>query len=355
MSALENIWGLMPLPALTIGPDNRLAALNGAGESFLGLSEAQVKGRKAEDLFGDNARLIELLRISRVSTATAADHNVEFLWPGRPNETVDMLAAADESGDVLIILQRRSIAEHIDRSLSHRNAARSMTGMASMLAHEIKNPLAGISGAAQLLEMSVGEDDGALARLIRDETKRIEKLINRVEAFGDTAPLKRAPVNIHDVLDRARRSAEAGFAAHVKFRELYDPSLPELPGDQDQLIQVMLNLLKNAAEAAPPVGGLITLRTAYRAGVAMSGPRGARVSMPLLIEIADNGVGVPEDMLNDIFEPFVTSKATGGGLGLSLVAKIVSEHGGAIECRSEPGRTVFSLRFPIWQNNGAVK
>lgn len=348
MVSPEAVWALLPLPALIIDADDRVAAVNGSGEAFLGESEAQLRRKDARMLFGENARILELLRIARVSTATAADHNVDFTWPDRPHEQVDVLAAAGDDERVLLVIQRRSIAEQIDRALTHRHAARSMTGMAAMLAHEIKNPLAGISGAAQLLEMSADDDDRQLTELIREETKRIETLINKVEAFGDTAPLKREPVNIHDVLDRSRRSAEAGFAKHVKFRELYDPSLPEVPGDQDQLIQVVLNLLKNAAEAAPPVGGLITLRTAYRPGVTMAGPHGGRVSMPLLLEVSDNGVGVPEDLLGEIFEPFVTSKSSGSGLGLALVAKIVSEHGGTIDCRSAPGRTVFTMRLPIW-------
>ena len=353
MGLRDNLWSMLPLPALVIGADDEVKAVNGAAEAFLGASEAQLAGQAAPVLFGDTARIVELVRIARRTAATAADHNVEFPWPGRASEQIDLLAAADEAGEVLIIMQRRSIAEHIDRSLSHRHAARSITGMAAMLAHEIKNPLAGISGAAQLLEMNAADDDVALTSLIRDETKRIETLINKVESFGAGGPLKRGPVNIHDVLDRAKRSAEAGFAAHVKFRELYDPSLPEVPGDHDQLIQVMLNLLKNAAEAAPPVGGLIAIRTAYRAGVAMSDARGARVSMPLLVEISDNGVGVPQDLLGEIFEPFVTSKSSGNGLGLSLVSKVVAEHGGAIDCQSEPGRTTFRLRFPIWREDEA--
>ncbi|MEO0362837.1 MAG: ATP-binding protein, partial [Pseudomonadota bacterium] len=309
-----------------------------------------LKGRTLQRLFGESARLIELVRIARRDTATAADHNVDFGWPGRPEAHVDLVAAATEDrSEVLLIIQPRSIAEQIDRTLTHRHAARSMTGMAAMLAHEIKNPLAGISGAAQLLEMNAGEEDAALTELIREETKRIETLIDRVASFGDTPPLKSDPVNIHDVLDRAKRSAAAGFASHVRFNEDYDPSLPEVPGDHDQLVQVVLNLLKNAAEATPPVGGVISLRTAYRPGVSMAGPKGARVSQPLLLQISDNGVGIPEDLRREIFEPFVTSKSGGGGLGLALVAKLVADHGGSIDCASRPGWTTFSLRLPIWR------
>ena len=350
MTVRDQSWSLLPLPALVFGPEGEIVAVNPAAENFLGQGESQLRGKTVGSVFGETGRIAALVARARGAAASAADHDVEFSWPGRPPETIDLLAAAtEEGGEVLLVFQRRSFAMQIDRTLTHRHAARSMTGMAAMLAHEIKNPLAGISGAAQLLEMSLGEEDRQLTELIREETKRIADLINRVEAFGDTGPPRREPVNIHNVLDRARRSAEAGFASHVRFHEDYDPSLPAVPGDRDQLIKVMMNLLKNAAEAAPPVGGTITLRTSYRPGVAMTGPRGARVSLPLLVQVSDNGPGIPEDIQSEIFEPFVTTKAGGGGLGLSLVSKIVADHGGAIDCVSRPGFTSFRIRLPIWR------
>ncbi len=350
MSLLANIWGLLPLPAFIISGSNEISAVNGAAEVFLRTGEGSIRSKQAATVFGEGTRVMALIDRTRRPSATASDHNVEFPWPGKANEIVDLLAASGEDGtEVLLIIQPRSLAEHIDRSLTHRHAARSMSGMAAMLAHEIKNPLAGISGAAQLLEMNAVDDDIALTQLIREETKRIETLINRVEAFGDGAPLKLSPVNVHDILDRAKRSAAAGFARHVRFHEEYDPSLPEVPGDADQLIQVVMNLLKNAAEATPAVGGVITLRTSFRAGVAMAGPGGRRVSLPLLIQISDNGSGISDDMRADIFEPFVTSKAKGSGLGLSLVSKIIADHGGAIDCVSRPGWTSFRMRLPIWR------
>ncbi|MEO1316408.1 MAG: ATP-binding protein, partial [Pseudomonadota bacterium] len=216
-----------------------------------------------------------------------------------------------------------------------------------MLAHEVKNPLAGISGAAQLLEMSLGERDRELTDLIRAEANRISDLLAQVEEFGAIGPRRSIPVNIHDVLDRAVKSAKAGFARHARFIEEYDPSLPPVMGDPDQLIQIFMNLLKNAGEATPEVGGLVTVRTAYRAGIKVVGPSGKRASLPLQVTIADNGSGVPEEMKRHIFEPFVTSKSSGSGLGLAFVSKAVSDHGGVISCESEPGWTRMKLRLPI--------
>jgi two-component system nitrogen regulation sensor histidine kinase GlnL len=345
----EAVWQALPQPAILLNADGSIAAVNPSAESFLSASAAQLTRRSLHDLAGPQSRLADLVARGRGGAISLADHNVEITLPDGRARAVDVqVAPLDEaSGRVMILIQPRSIAEQMDRSLTHRAAARSVTGMAAMLAHEIKNPLAGISGAAQLLEMTLGDAERELTTLIRDETKRVEKLLERVEAFGDTRPRPKAPVNIHDVLDRAKRAAEAGFASHARFFVEYDPSLPPVPGDADELMQVFQNLLKNAAEATPKVGGVIMLRTAYSPGVAIE-HGGKRESVPLLVSVQDNGSGVPPEIKRDIFEPFVTSKAAGSGLGLSLVSKVMADHGGVIECDSEPGWTVMRLRFPIW-------
>ena len=345
----EAVWQALPQPALLVGGDGAILAANAAAESFLLASAQQLARRSLADLVGAQSRVLDMATRVRGGAVSLADHNVTLSLADGRMRAVDVQAAPldEASGAVLLLIQPRSIAEQMDRTLTHRSAARSVSGMAAMLAHEIKNPLAGISGAAQLLEMTLGDSERELTTLIRDETRRVEKLLERVEAFGDTRPPVKKPVNIHDVLDRARRAAEAGFARHVRFFDEYDPSLPPVPGDADQLMQVFQNLLKNAAEATPKVGGVIQLRTAYSPGVAIAGPGGRRESLPLLVTIQDNGGGVPAEIRRDIFEPFVTSKAAGSGLGLALVSKIVADHGGVIECDSEPGWTVMRLRLPI--------
>jgi two-component system nitrogen regulation sensor histidine kinase GlnL len=295
--------------------------------------------------------LVDLVAQSRRSGVPVAQYNVMVGWGDNAPQLYNIHVAPLQEGDdgFLILLHPQGMADKMDRSLGHRSAARSVTGMAAMLAHEIRNPLAGISGAAQLLEMGLGDADRELTGLIQGEAARIGKLVDRVEQFGDLRPAQRRPVNIHDVLDRARRAAKAGFAAHVRFSEDYDPSLPPTAGDPDQLLQVFQNLMKNAAEAAPRIGGAISIASAFRPGVKMQRPGGQSESLPLVVTVSDNGPGIPDTLIRDIFDPFVSSKVNGTGLGLSLVSKLVSDHGGVVECDSRPGRTRFRVRLPIWR------
>ncbi len=348
-ASFETIWGAIPYPAFVFDEDNQIQFCNGSAESFAATSVKQMKKRNLSSFVGRGSAVQEVVEQARTGQSSVVLHDVEVVWGDQPPRLNNLHASSLPDGEVLLLLHPRGLAEKMDRSLTHRSAARSVTGMAAMLAHEIRNPLAGINGAAQLLAMNASTEDQELTQLIQDEIQRIGKLVERVEQFGDIRPAQREAVNIHDVLDRAKRSAKAGFAAHARFIETYDPSLPEVSGDFDQLLQVFQNLLKNAAEAIPQVGGTIAIKTAFRSGVRLQMPGQKSESLPLQITITDNGTGVPENLINDIFDPFVSSKDAGSGLGLSLVSKIIADHGGVIECDSIPGRTRFEVLLPIWR------
>jgi two-component system nitrogen regulation sensor histidine kinase GlnL len=299
--------------------------------------------------------LRRLIAQVRDTQATVNEYGVHIATPRTGGErAVDLQLAplSEHPGTLILLVQQRSIALKLDRQLTHRGAARAVSGLASMLAHEIKNPLSGIRGAAQLIEPALeSEDDRALARLICAETDRIRDLVDQMEVFSDERPLVRTPVNIHSVLDHVRALGRAGFARDVVIRDEYDPSLPAVLGHRDQLVQVFMNLVKNAAEAIVTSGktGEIILTTAYRPGIKMSVPgERAKVSLPLEVAVHDTGPGVPDDMVADIFDPFITSKSGGRGLGLALVAKIVRDHGGIVECDVGPRRTSFRVLLPLY-------
>ena len=349
----------LPVPMVVLDAENRFTYANHAAEHFLGVSASQLAQMKLVDLVPPDHPAFMLLAQVRQGEVTVSDHDMTFESPRLRKRGIAVQCAPlpEEPGSVLLVLQDASAARALDRQLTFRSAARSVTSMAAILAHEVKNPLSGIRGAAQLLESSVGDADRELTVLIRDEADRIRALVDRMEMFG-AKPIEHGGVNIHRVMEHVRRLAQSGFGAGIRFTEIYDPSLPPVHGNRDQLVQVVLNLVKNAAEAIASGGvanGEITLITAFQHGVRLAVPGSdRRMHLPMVVAVRDNGPGIPEDIRSNLFDPFVTSKSSGSGLGLSLVAKIVSAHGGLIEVDSRPGRTEFRLHLPMLADDAAA-
>ncbi|MBB4478493.1 two-component system sensor histidine kinase NtrB [Rhizobium etli] len=338
-------------PVVMVDESGFVAFANWEAEAFFGASASHLARYRISTFIPFGSPLLALIDQVRERKAPVNEYRVDLSSPRLgQDKLVDLYVAPviSEPGAVVIVFQERSMADKIDRQLTHRAAARSVTGLASMLAHEIKNPLSGIRGAAQLLEQSAVDDDRALTRLICDETDRIVSLVDRMEVFSDERPVDRMPVNIHSVLDHVKAIAKAGFARNIRVTESYDPSLPAVYANRDQLVQVFLNLVKNAAEAVGDrPDGEIMLTTAYRPGIRLSvaGTR-EKISLPLEFCVHDNGPGVPADLLPHLFDPFITTKTNGSGLGLALVAKIIGDHGGIIECDSQNSRTTFRVLMP---------
>jgi two-component system nitrogen regulation sensor histidine kinase GlnL len=323
---------------------------NLSAEQFFGVGRARIVGHPLSEFMPDDTPLFSLLEQVLATGGAVAENGVTLSSPRIGNRfcALRLSPVADSDGLVVVSLVEQTIARNIDRQMSHRSAARSVSALAAMLAHEVKNPLSGIRGAAQLLEQSVPDSERELTTLICEETDRIVALVDRMEAFADGRPIERGPINIHQVLNHVRRISQNGFGKGVRFIETYDPSLPDVHGDRDQLIQVFLNLVKNACEVPGDGEREIELSTAFRHGLRLAVPgQQAKVNLPLVVSVRDNGQGVSDEIRAHLFDAFVTNKPTGTGLGLALVAKIINDHGGAIEFESESGRTTFRVMLPL--------
>lgn len=348
MTGSGDLWASLPVPAIIIGPQDDIVDINSAAEGFFNASAKTMKGLPLWDELAVDAPLEESLARARKNGTPLFVNDVDVGHGGRAPlqcalQIAPLIGATDH---MVLMISPRELSGRMTQNHSVKSAAKSAIGMAEMLAHEIKNPLAGITGAAQLLSMNLKPEDLELTDLIVEEGRRIVKLLEQVEQFGNLSPPDLKPVNIHDVLDRARRSALLGFGAEMKIIEDYDPSLPLAFGDPDKLLQVVLNLLKNASEAAGKGGGTIRLHSFFEHSFRLRRADGTGQSLPLQIEIIDDGPGLPAAIAADIFDPFVSGKENGTGLGLALVSKIISDHGGWISVTSVPGKTVFRLSLP---------
>jgi len=343
------VLAALPDPVLVINSESLISWVNPAAEDFFGISLASLENLPLETIVNLDSPLIAMIAHAREIGAGLSERRSDISGPRIGSHSVDVRVSHiyESPGYLVISFQPRSIAEILDRQLIHRGAARSVIGMAHLLAHEVKNPLSGIRGAAQLLEQNASKSDKELTQLIQSETDRICSLVDNMDQFAESGIKNSSPVNLHEVLAYVRRIAAGGFGRHVRFIEHYDPSLPPAAGNKNSLIQIFLNLVKNAAEAVPPVGGEIILKTAYRQKVRVNVP-GARekLSLPLEVKVSDNGPGIPNELHSHLFEAFVTNKPEGSGLGLALAAKLVRDHGGIIEFEQSPA-TEFTIRLPV--------
>ncbi len=343
------LWASLPVPGVLIDRGDRIAGVNAAGEAFLNASARALNGLSLAGRVAVDTDLAAAFARVRQGGGPVFINRVGVAAAGAPQVECDLRIApvVGGAGRVLILIEPRHLADRLGEGQGVRSAARSAIGMAEMLAHEIKNPLAGITGAAQLLAMELSGEDRELTDLIVAESRRIVALLDQVEEFGNLRPPQRAVVNVHDLLDRARQSAEVGFAAGMRIEKDYDPSLPQTFVDADQIIQVFLNLIRNAAEAAGRTGGTIRLRTFYDHALRLRRADGSGTGLPLQVEVIDDGPGIAPDIAAQIFEPFISGRENGTGLGLALVSKIISDHDGWIAVESQPGRTRFRISLPV--------
>jgi two-component system, NtrC family, nitrogen regulation sensor histidine kinase GlnL len=346
------VLNAMASSVLVVDGDLQITFVNSAAEQMLGASRSVLVRRRLDDLLPFDSPLFDLVRRVQEEGHSVSDYGVDLPFNRGTPRLVDLHVSAlpEMPRDILVVLHPCSVARRLNHQLFYRGGARAVAGLAATLAHEVKNPLSGIRGAAQLLESSVAEDERALIRLICEETDRICGLVDHMDQFADGKPIERRPVNIYLVLEHVRRLAESGFGRQVRFIERYDPSLPAVNGSRDQLVQVFLNLVKNAAEAVPREGGEVRLSTQYTHGLSLRVANSReRVELPIVVQVQDNGPGVRDDIAGHLFDPFVSSKPSGTGLGLSLVAKIVGDHGGVVEFENLERGAAFRVRLPAYR------
>ena len=360
LPAMRAIFDALPNPLLILNTNNQICMVNPAAEDFFQASKSVLARLKLGEIIPFASPAMEAIDQVRDGGGVVNEYAVGVGTPRWGGErVVDLQTAliADSPGFVMVMLLRRSMAHKMDSQLFHQGAARAVSSMAAMMAHEIKNPLSGIRGAAQLLEPTLNDADRPLARLICNETDRIRDLVDQMEVFSDERPLVRQPINIHVVLDRVKKLIEVSSQDGLLIKEEYDPSLPFVDGNHDQLVQVFLNLAKNAVEALQNSENLseITFTTAFKPGMKLSVPGSPeRVSLPLEVCIHDTGPGVSEELRPHVFDPFVTSKPRGRGLGLALVAKIVADHGGVVECLPRDQGTTFRVLLPLLRSESTI-
>ena len=347
----------IPAGVIVFDEEDQIVFVNPSAETFFSTSAQQLRLMSIEDLFGSNSAVGGLFQQARLTSMPIAEFDVQIMLPraGTVQASVTVVPVLEANGnqpngDMILQFSTTSIAHRIEQQMRRQGAARSTAGMVAVLAHEVRNPLAGIRGAAQIIESSVSGEERELTQLIADEVDRISNLIERIDVFAEIGPAPEKPVNIHEALARARRVLESsGALAELNFQEVFDPSLPLVRGDFEGLVQIFLNLIKNAADAARIGGKEILIKTAYRHGLRLAADgRREWGALPIEVSVQDNGPGIPKELQSDIFDPFVTTKPGGHGLGLAVVAKIVGDHAGAVEFESEPFRTIFNIHLPLF-------
>ncbi len=348
----EQILDTLPVAVICVNQSNSIIFANPMAETLLCQSMALLKGAKLDTITSEDSAIVDLLERARHDGGTVFARNIILSGPYIAPVNIDATAAQSQS-DQMIAVSLTPAAHQADHDSKSQSAA--MAEVARILGHEVKNPLAGIVGAAQLLARQARDDQQSMLTLIREEGARIGRLVDRFAAFETFFSPRPAMTNVHQILDRIMEMSSASFASNIKVTFRFDPSLPDVFVDPDHIHEACLNLVKNAAEAINEShkNGQIHIATRYRAGVRMRHSKNGEQSRSGAIEISikDNGPGVPKSVADQIFTPFFTTKEAGAGIGLTVVAEIISAHGGFVELDNSPTGACFKLLLPISKSN----
>ncbi|MAN75274.1 MAG: PAS domain-containing sensor histidine kinase [Henriciella sp.] len=348
MSEKANLSDLAPFAIIHLDPRRVILTANTEAQILLGHSLSSLQGRNLSEFIYHDSPIFELLDRVSGEEGDVNAHGVVVSGPAAPkNRLYDVRLRPGP--DATIVL---AVSETLMRDPS--DSAAGISGFGRILGHEVKNPLAGISGAAQLLLRTADDKQAPLLDVIRSEASRIERLVSRLSAFELFSAPRRDRFNIHQLLDKIMIAEEAAHGGNIILKRAYDPSLPEILGDEDHLHEAFQNIVRNAAEAASETGGKgeVTLQTAFETGFAFSSKRNARrLQRAIRVTVEDNGRGISAETRDQMFDMFSSTKAGGRGLGLSVVSEVVAAHEGRIKVESRPGQTKFSVFLPMKREN----
>ena len=335
----EIILNSLQSPIIVINSiKKKIIYCNNAAEVFFEISGRNIVGEKINKFFKDDSYFISLIEKSITSNRSINEFNVLINTPKKKtNVSISISKIENENNLFSITLNDLSKNFELSRQFNFEKSAQSVSSLVAMLSHEIKNPLSGIKGASQIIQKRINfkGKELNLIKLINNETERIKKLINSLESFTDDRPIKKKSINLNQVIRNSKESVQVICEKkNINFVENYDPSLPYIYGNESQLTQLFINLLKNGVEAINEANGIVKISTRYEHG-----------SLPIRVFIEDNGVGIPDELKENIFDAFVTNKTNGKGLGLSICAKIIQNHSGSIEFDTVNNRTIFKTMF----------
>ncbi len=343
----KDLWESVPYPAFVLDFKNEIKLANPLSQQYCETSLYRLVGKKLSSYIGTNSAVFEVLEKISSNSSAIVKFDVPINWKNKGNQVFDMYVVSVEMGlSNLIFFHPKRLKGKMEQALLNQNSIKSVSAMGSVLSHEIKNPLASIIGAAQLLENSNVKNEKTLTQIIHEEAKRIESIVDRVQLLGEVNKIGFGAVNIHDVIDKVKRSALQGYGSHVQFEENYDPSIPDVNGDFELLTQAFHNIIKNSCEAVGKKGGRINIKTSFYSGLALGSHGEKNKKLQLMVTVSDNGPGITKNIIADIFDPFSTTKIGGSGLGLPLVAKIISEHGGFVELDDMKDGACFNIYLP---------
>ena len=349
----NNILNELRTPVFLINKSNKINYINEIGEEFFGISSSMLIGKKINELIPNDSPILNLIERVRKNKTGITEESLDFSNLNFPNRKVrvHVVPLSFDNDKIIIQISQLALSEMFQSQRINSKISKSFSSMVDMLMHELKNPLAGIKGASQLIESDVKNNSNLLelTNLISIECDRVEDLLNRMEQISNNNnnKLDYESLNIHEILNHCKRVAENSFGEKINFINDFDPSLPRLFANKNLLIQIIINLLKNATEASQKKGN-IKIKTSFNSNKITSfGKEEIPTQLPLQIEIIDFGIGIPSNLLSNIFDPFVSSKKEGKGLGLSVVASGLEEMGAVINVSSNPGLTNFCINFPL--------